>query len=128
MNRVTISVAGAVLAMSAMSTEAMAQAPYNVDMYCRQWADSQVAPLRNQQSGQAVGNTLLGAGIGAAIGGAVGGGRGAAIGAGSGAIVGGGVGQANAQNAEPYIQQQYSNSYWQCMSSQGYPPPGYGPR
>src|SRR6185312_15374862 len=111
MTKITTVVAVGMLAAIAASTRAQAQAPYNVDMYCRQWAESQVAPLRNQQAGQAVGSTLLGAGLGAA----------------PGAVVGTGAGAANAQNAEGYIQQQYGGYYWQCMSSQGYPPPGYAP-
>ncbi|HEX3884176.1 MAG TPA: glycine zipper family protein [Stellaceae bacterium] len=127
MRRITISLAGAALAVCAVSTGVMAQAPYAVDMNCRQYADAQVAPLRNQQGANAVGSTLLGAGLGAALGGAFGGGRGAAIGAASGAVVGTGAGAANAQADEGYIQQQYSSFYWQCMSSQGYPPPGYPP-
>src|SRR5207244_8978522 len=104
---------------------ALAQPSYYDDMACRQYADSQIAPLRDQVNSQAVGNTLLGAGLGAALGAAVGGGRGAGIGAASGAIVGTGVGAANAQNAAGYLQQQYSGYYAQCMASRRYPPPQY---
>ena len=118
------------------STGAMAQSYYD-DQACRQYADQQVAPLRDQVNSQAFGSALLGAGVGAAIGGAVGGGRGAGIGAASGAVVGGGAGAANAQNASAYLQQQYNAYYAQCMASRrpappygappGYAPaPGYG--
>jgi uncharacterized protein YcfJ len=132
-------VGAAVLAALTVSTAALAQSYYD-DQACRQFADSQVAPLRDQANSQAVGSTLLGAGLGAAVGAAVGGGRGAGIGAASGAIVGTGVGAANAQNAAGYLQQQYNAYYAQCMASRrspappyaapgpGYAPaPGYGP-
>jgi len=108
------------------STGVMAQSYYD-DQACRQFADSQVAPLRDQMNSQAVGSALLGAGVGAAIGGAVGGGRGAGIGAASGAIVGGSAGAANAQNAEGYLQQQYNGYYAQCMATRRPPPPNYAP-
>src|SRR6478672_3251619 len=52
------------------STGAMAQSYYD-DQACRQYADQQIAPLRDQVNSQAVGSALLGAGVGAAIGGAV---------------------------------------------------------
>ena len=58
------------------------------DQRCQQYADAQVAPLRDQANTQAIGSALLGAGLGAAVGGAVGDGRGAGIGAASGAFVG----------------------------------------
>ena len=103
----------------------MAQSYYG-DQACRQYADAQTAPLRDQANSQAIGSTILGAGLGAAFGAAVGGGRGAGIGAASGAIVGTGVGAANAQNAAGYLQQQYSVYYAQCMASRRYPPPQYG--
>jgi len=114
-----------VLAAFAASTGAMAQSYYD-DQACRQFADAQIAPLRDQANSQAVGSTILGAGLGAAFGAAVGGGRGAGIGAASGAIVGTGVGAANAQNAAGYLQQQYNAAYAQCMASRRYPPPPYG--
>src|SRR5215831_8450791 len=104
---------------------ALAQSPYYNDLACRQYADAQIAPLRDQANSQAIGSTLLGAGLGAAFGAAVGGGRGAGIGAASGAIVGTGVGAANAQNAAGYLQQQYNSYYAQCMTSRRYPPPAY---
>src|SRR5438445_5026091 len=80
---------------------AMAQSPYADDIACRQYADQQTAGLRAQASqagADAVGGTLLGAGLGAAVGG----GRGAAVGAASGAVAGTGAGVANAQNTEAY--------------------------
>jgi hypothetical protein len=123
---------GAALAALSVSSAALAQSYYD-DQACRQFADAQVAPLRDQANSQAVGSTLLGAGLGAALGGAVGGGRGAGIGAASGAIAGTGVGVVNAQNAAGYLQQQYNAYYVQCMASrrspaQPYaaPGPGYG--
>ena len=115
---------GAVLAALTVSTAALAQSYYD-DQACRQFADAQVAPLRDEANSQAVGSTLLGAGLGAALGGAVGGGRGAGIGAASGAVVGTGVGAANAQNAAGYLQQQYNASYAQCMASRRSPAPPY---
>jgi hypothetical protein len=113
---------GAVLAALTASTIAKAQSYYD-DQACRQFADSQIAPLRDQANAQAVGSALVGAGLGAALGAAVGGGRGAGIGAASGAIVGTGVGAANAQNAEGNLQQQYNAYYAQCMAARRYPPP-----
>ena len=123
MRGVSSSSLGAILAVLT-STGAIAQSYYD-DHACRQYADQQVAPLRDQVNSQAFGSALLGAGVGAAIGGAVGGGRGAGIGAASGAVVGGSAGAANAQNASAYLQQQYNAYYAQCMASRRYPPPQY---
>jgi outer membrane lipoprotein SlyB len=128
MRSVTTVFVGAVLAVSSTSTGAVAQSYYD-DQACRQYADAQIAPLRNQAGAQAgaetFGSALLGAGVGAAIGGAVGGGRGAGIGAASGAIVGGSAGAANAQNTAAYVQPQYNAYYAQCMASRRPPPPPY---
>ena len=124
MKPVASSFVASTLAVVAMSTSTMAQSYYD-DQACRQYADAQTAPLRDQANSQAIGGTLLGAGLGAALGAALGGGRGAGIGAASGAIVGTGVGAANAQNAAGYLQQQYSAFYAQCMASRRYPPPPY---
>jgi hypothetical protein len=99
-------------------------AAVSADMRCRQYADTQIAPLRDQANANTVGSTLLGAGLGAALGAAVGGGRGAGIGAASGAVVGTGVGAANAQNAAMGLQQQYDMYYANCMAAQSGPPPG----
>ena len=123
MRVVNSSVVGVILAVLT-STGAMAQSYYD-DQACRQYADQQVAPLRDQVNSQAFGSALLGAGVGAAIGGAVGGGRGAGIGAASGAIVGGSAGAANAQDASGYLQQQYNAYYAQCMAARRPPPPPY---
>ena len=79
--------AGAVVAALTVSTAALAQSYYD-DQVCRQYADAQVAPQRDQANSLAVGRTLLDAGLGAAFGAAVGGGRGAGIGAASGAVLG----------------------------------------
>jgi hypothetical protein len=124
MKPVTTSLGGAAAMLAALiaSGAAMAQS-YADDIACRQYADSQIAPLQQQANANAVGSTLLGAGLGAALGAAVGGGRGAGIGAASGAIVGTGVGAANAQNASPYLQQQWNAYYAQCMSARVAPPP-----
>ena len=105
---------GSVLATLTVTTGAMAQSYYD-DQTCRQFAGAQIAPLRDQANAQAIGSTILGAGLGGAFGAAVGGGRGAGIGAASGAIVGTGVGAANAQSAAGYLQQQYNAYYAQCM-------------
>src|SRR5712671_7420184 len=115
---------GSALTALMVSTGALAQSYYD-DQACRQFADGQIAPLRDQANSEAIGSTILGAGLGAAFGAAVGGGRGAGIGAASGAIVGTGVGAANAQNAAGYLQQQYNGYYAQCMASRRYPPPQY---
>ena len=123
MRVVNSSVVGVILAVLT-STGAMAQSYYD-DQACRQYADQQIAPLRDQMNSQAFGSALLGAGVGAAIGGAVGGGRGAGIGAASGAIVGGSAGAANAQNGSAYLQQQYNAYYAQCMAARRPPPPPY---
>jgi uncharacterized protein YcfJ len=82
---------------------------------CRQYADAQIAPLRDQANASTVGSTLVGAALGAGIGAAVGGGRGAAIGAASGAAVG------------MSLQQQYDVLYSQCMYGRGNQVPGYYP-
>jgi len=125
MRAVTSSFVGAVLAVLT-GTGAGAQSYYD-DQACRQYADAQVAPLRNQAGAETFGSALLGAGVGAAIGGAVGGGRGAGIGAASGAVVGGSAGAANAQNTAAYVQQQYNAYYAQCMAARSAPPPYSAP-
>jgi uncharacterized protein YcfJ len=124
MKLVTTRFVGSFLAVLMAGTNTMAQSYYD-DQACRQYADAQTAPLRDQANSQAIGSTLLGAGLGAAVGAAVGGGRGAGIGAASGAIVGTGAGAANAQNAAGYLQQQYNAYYAQCMASRRYSPPPY---
>jgi uncharacterized protein YcfJ len=124
MKRIMKTFGSAVLTALTVSAGAMAQSPYD-DLACRQYADAQIAPLRDQANSQAIGSTILGAGLGAALGAAVGGGRGAGIGAASGAIVGTGVGAANAQNAAGYLQQQYNPYYAQCVAARRYPPPPY---
>jgi uncharacterized protein YcfJ len=86
---------GLIFTALTVSTGAIAQSYYD-DLACRQYADTQTAPLRAHANSQAIGGTLLGAGLGAALGAAAGGGRGAGIGAATGAIVGTGVGAANA--------------------------------
>jgi uncharacterized protein YcfJ len=127
MTPVRKSFAVAVVAALTVSSGAMAQPSYNDDMACRQYADAQIAPMRDQVNANAMGSTLLGAGLGAALGAAAGGGRGAGIGAASGAIVGTGIGAANAQDAAAYLQQQYNAYYGQCMAARTAPPPAYAP-
>ena len=56
--------AGSVLTVLIASTGAMAQSYYYDDQACRQFADAQTAPLRDQVNSQAIGGTLLGAGLG----------------------------------------------------------------
>jgi uncharacterized membrane protein len=126
MRSVTTSFVGALLAVVTTTAGAMAQSYYD-DQACRQYADAQVAPLRNQAGAETFGSALLGAGLGAAIGGAVGGGRGAGIGAASGAVVGGSAGAANAQNTAASVQQQYNAYYAQCMAARSAPPPYSAP-
>jgi hypothetical protein len=99
-------------------------AAVSADMRCRQYADAQIAPLRDQANANTLGSTLIGAGLGAALGGAIGGGRGAGIGAASGAVVGAGAGASNAQYAAMDLQQQYNMYYANCMGAQGGPSPG----
>ncbi len=123
MKIVTTSVVATVLAALAASSGAMAQPSYYDDMACRQYADQATAPMRDQANAQAVGSTLLGAGLGAALGGAIGGGRGAGIGAASGAFAGAVGGAAGSAEAAGYIQQQYNAHYAQCMSARAAPPP-----
>ena len=97
------------LAALTVSAAALAQSYYD-DQACRQFADAQVAPLRDQANSGSATPSLPPASVRrsvpqlAAVGGAAG------IGAASGTIVGTGVGAANAQNAEGYLQQQY-NAY-----------------
>lgn len=112
------------------------------DATCRDFAGSRVAGGAEQANNTAVGETLLGAALGAGLGAAVGGGRGAAIGAGAGGIVGAGAGSNTSGHAQYSLQQQYNIAYAQCMTTKGnkaawgqrarygygYPPPGaYGP-
>ncbi|HTT81545.1 MAG TPA: hypothetical protein VMF86_17905 [Stellaceae bacterium] len=131
MRSISGSVAVAALLTLSAGGAALAQTPYYDDLACRQYADQQTAPLRQQAGANAVGSTLLGAGLGAALGGAFGGGRGAGIGAASGAIVGAGSGAAQAQYSAAYIQQQYNAYYSQCMAARQAqyrePPPGSAP-
>ena len=120
----SLSFACTLLAGVIASSGAMAQ--YNRDMQCRQYADQAVQPIRDQANSQAVGSTLLGAGMGAALGAAIGGGRGAGIGAASGAVLGAG---SSAANNDAYIAQQYNGFYAQCMASRTPPPPrNYAPQ
>jgi hypothetical protein len=113
------------------------------DATCRDFAGNRVAGGAEAANNKAVGETLLGAALGAGLGAAVGGGRGAGIGAAAGGIVGAGAGSNTSGHAQYSLQQQYNIAYAQCMSSKGDkvqwgprarygygyppPPPGYGP-
>jgi uncharacterized protein YcfJ len=135
MKRVITGVTCAVVTAFSVGS-AVAQTAYD-DAVCRQYADQQIAPLRDQANANAVGSALVGAALGAGLGAAVGGGRGAGIGAASGAIVGTGAGVANAQGMSYELQQRYGSLYSYCMSTrapqppaasysaQGYPAQGY---
>lgn len=123
MRLVTKSSVGAVVALLAVSAAATAQTPYHDDLVCRQYAESAIAPYRDQANVAGVGSALVGAGLGAALGAAIGGGRGAGIGAASGAIAGTGVGVANAQQYSGQLQQAYTSYYYSCMQSRQ--PAGY---
>jgi len=87
--------------------------------FCRGYANTQVAPARDEANNWGVGaaalTTLLGAGLGAALGG----GSGAAIGAASGALGGSAIGANNSMYAVGPIQHQYDNFYAQCMYAKG---------
>jgi hypothetical protein len=112
------------------------------DAECRDFASNRIAGQADKANNTAVGETLLGAALGAGLGAAVGGGRGAAIGAGAGGIVGAGAGSNTSGHAQYSLQQQYNIAYAQCMTTKGNkaawgrprygygyppPPPGYGP-
>jgi hypothetical protein len=114
------------------------------DAACQSFAGTRVAGGAEQANNKAIGETLLGAALGAGLGAAVGGGRGAGIGAAAGGIVGSSAGANTSGHAQYTLQQQYNIAYAQCMSSKGnqvqwephprygygYPPPppgAYGP-
>ena len=112
---------GAVLAALTASAGAMAQSYYD-DQACRQFADAQIAPLRDQANSQAMGALSLEQVSGQR---SVQPSEAAAAPASERHEVPG-VGAANAQNAAGYLQQQYNGYYAQCMASRRYPPPQYG--
>jgi uncharacterized protein YcfJ len=89
------------------------------DAFCRQVATQQVGGQAEAANNQAIGSTLLGSALGAGLGAAVGGGRGAGIGAAAGGLVGTGMGTSGSQHTQLSIQQQYNNSYSQCMYAKG---------
>jgi len=86
---------------------------------CTQYAASTVQGQAERANNTAVGGAVLGTVLGAGLGAAIGGGRGAGIGAASGAVVGTGLGAGGSARAQGGIQQQYDNSYVQCMVSRG---------
>jgi len=92
---------------------------------CEQYADQQIAPLRQQANDQGFGTALLTTVLGAGLGAAIGGGHGAGIGAASGAVLGTAFGASNNQAAGYGIQQQYNLAYAQCMYARGNQVPGF---
>lgn len=91
---------------------------------CKQYANSQVAGQADVANQKAVGSALLGTALGATFGAAVGNRQGAGIFGSTGAIAGTAAGTASAGAAQLSIQEQYNNSYTQCMYSRGNQVPG----
>ena len=96
------------------------------DVYCRQTAAQgsgayeTTAAAQNNAVGSAIVGTALGAAAGAVIGAAAGNaGAGAAIGAGTGLLIGSSAGAGQAARGGYYAQQQYDNTYSQCMYAYG---------
>ena len=99
---------------------------------CKSYASAQVQGQADAANQRAVGTTALttivGAGLGAAVGGAFGNaGAGAAIGAASGVGTGAAIGANGTSYAQMSIQQQYDNSFSQCMYAKGEQVPGFAP-
>jgi hypothetical protein len=99
---------------------------------CKTYAANQVAGQADAANQRAVGaavlTTVLGAGLGAATGSLDGvAGQGAAIGAASGSAIGAGIGAQNSSIDQMNIQQQYDNSFSQCMYAKGEQVPGFAP-
>ncbi len=95
---------------------------------CRQYASGQTGGVTAQDAAVSSGvkSAALGAGLGAAIGALFGGGEGAAIVAGMGLLAGGLSGSDAARTSGHMNQQQYDNSYIQCMYAQGHRIPASG--
>jgi uncharacterized protein YcfJ len=92
---------------------------------CKQYASQQVAGQVDQANSRGVGETLVGAALGAGLGAAVGGGRGAGIGAAAGGVVGADAGAGSSENAQHRIQRQYNIAFSQCMYAKGNQVVGY---
>jgi len=93
--------------------------------FCRGYANSQIAPARDETNNNAVGTAVLGTALGAGLGAAIGGGGGAAIGAASGALGGTALGASNASYGAWPIQQRYNVAFGQCMYAKGNPVQGF---
>jgi uncharacterized protein YcfJ len=94
------------------------------DGSCRQFAVQATGGTPNDAAtNAAVGSAVVGTVLGAAVGGLLGGGEGAAVGAGMGLFTGSAVGAGNAQVAGFSAQQQFDNSYYQCMFAKGHKVP-----
>jgi hypothetical protein len=96
------------------------------DAYCRQYASQTSGGAASAQAAtnNAVGNAVVGTGIGAAAGALLGAaagnaGAGAAIGAGTGLLVGSASGVNSANASAGSLQRGYDISYTQCMTAQG---------
>ena len=98
------------------------------DFECRQYANSQVGGLSNEQAAEnsAVKSAAVGAAVGAAAGAIIGGQRGAAAGAGTGLIVGSAAGAGSAHSSQLTLQQRYDFGYQQCMYAKGHRIPTAG--
>lgn len=93
------------------------------DVYCRQFAHTQIGGKTAEEAAQksAVTSAAVGTAVGALAGAAIGGdGRGAAIGAGAGLLLGSAAGTDAARASGVGTQRQYDNAYVQCMYAQGH--------
>lgn len=93
------------------------------DVYCRQFAHTQIGGKTAEEASQksAVTSAAVGTAVGALAGVAIGGdSRGAAIGAGTGLLLGTAVGTDAARASGVGTQRQYDNAYVQCMYAQGH--------
>ncbi len=98
------------------------------DAICRQFAFQQIGGVSAQDAANrsGVASAAVGTAVGAAAGAAFGGGQGAAIGAGTGLLFGSAVGTSVASSSFAVSQQQYNNSYIQCMFAKGNRVPVFG--
>jgi len=93
------------------------------DVYCRQFAHTQIGGKTAEEAAQksAVTSAAVGTAVGALAGVAIGGdSRGAAIGAGTGLLLGTAAGTDAARASGVGTQRQYDNAYVQCMYAQGH--------
>ncbi len=106
--------------LRAMPPEGKAFEQYQSEKtFCKQYADSEVLGQDDAATTKSIiqgtAGTVLGAGLGVALGG----GEGAAIGAAGGALAGTMVGAGSSAQAEDSIQDQYDNSFAECMTAKG---------